>query len=189
MIDDADDGQITRVTLAAGGLARGRDERLDVEARVGRLRAEIDYWRIRSEELRRFPNTAGAGLLFGLAVGNLYKLLVFAGAVSFPVMSVTLVCGIVWKKANVTGAWASILTGAVSWVVLVFVVMPHVDGEIWDAIYIASVPAFLCSLLAMVTVSLGTQRSCPPCPIRDVDGNDISGTPLFSWGRRRAADR
>jgi Na+/proline symporter len=132
---------------------------------------------------------AGAGLLFGLAVGNLYKLLVFAGAVSFPVMSVTLVCGIVWKKANVTGAWASILTGAVSWVVLVFVVMPHVDGEIWDAIYIASVPAFLCSLLAMVTVSMGTQRSCPPQPIRDVDGNDISGTPLFSWGRRRAADR
>ena len=36
---------------------------------------------------------------------------------------------------------------------------------------------------------MGTQRSCPPQPSRDVDGNDISGTPLFSWGRRRAADR
>ena len=130
----------------------------------------------------------GAGLLFGLSVGNLYKLLVFAGAISFPVMSVTLVCGIVWKKANVTAAWASILTGAGSWVVLVFVLMPRVDGEIWDAIYIASVPAFLCSLLAMVAVSLTTQRSCPPQPIRDIDGIDSSGTPLFSWGRRRAAD-
>jgi Na+/proline symporter len=127
----------------------------------------------------------GAGLLFGLCVGNLYKLLVFAGAVSFPVMSATLVCGIVWKRANVFGAWASIVTGTASWVVLVFLVLPHVDGEVWDAIYIASVPAFLCSLLAMVAVSMGTQRSCPPKPIRDVDGNDISDTPLFSWGRRR----
>ena len=128
---------------------------------------------------------AGASLLFGLAVGNLYKLLVFAGAVAFPVMSATLVCGIVWKRANVTGAWASILAGAGSWVTGVFVVLPRVDGEIWDAIYIASVPAFLCSLLAMVVVSSGTQQSCAPKPIRDVDGNDISGPPLFSWGRRR----
>ncbi len=130
----------------------------------------------------------GAALFFGLSVGNLYKLLVFAGAVAFPVMSVTLVCGILWKRANVVGAWASMLTGTVSWVLLVFWVLPHVEGEIWDAIYIASVPAFLCSLLAMVMVSLRTQRSCPPQPIRDIDGNDISNTPLFSWGRRRRTE-
>jgi Na+/proline symporter len=80
------------------------------------------------------------------------------------------------------------VTGTVSWVMLVFLVLPHIDGEIWDAIHIASVPAFLCSLLAMVAVSMGTQRSCPPKPIRDVDGNDISNTPLFSWGRRRRAE-
>jgi Na+/proline symporter len=127
----------------------------------------------------------GAGLLFGLSMGNLYNLLVFAGAVSFPVMSVTLVCGILWKKANVAGAWASILTGTGAWVALVFVFLPDVDGEIWDAIYIASVPAFLCSLLAMATVSMLTQQSCPPKPIRDVDGNDISDTPRFNWGVHR----
>ena len=132
---------------------------------------------------------AGAGLLFGLSMGNLYNLLVFAGAVSFPVMSSTLVCGILWKRANVTGAWASILTGTGSWIIIILLLLPHVEGEIWDAIYIASVPAFLCSLLAMVTVSLATQRACPPNPIRDVDGNDISDTPLFNWGRRVRAGR
>jgi sodium/pantothenate symporter len=121
------------------------------------------------------------GLAFGLAMGNLYNLLVFAGAVSFPVIASSFVCGIVWKKANVFGARASILTGAISWIGLVLLLLPHVDGEIWDAIYIASVPAFVCSLVALIVVSLSTQESCPPNPIRDVDGNDISDTKLFNW--------
>lgn len=129
----------------------------------------------------------GAALMFGLAMGNLYNLLIFAGAISFPVVAVTTVCGIVWKKANVSGAWASIGTGVVTWVSLVFLLLPEVDGEIWDAIYIASVPAFVCSLIAMIVVALLTQESCPPNPIRDIDGNDISDTPLFSW--RNSADR
>ena len=102
-------------------------------------------------------------------------------AVAFPVMSVTAVCGTLWKKATVRGAWASIGAGTTSWVALVFLLMPYVDGEVWDAIYIASVPAFLVSLLAMVGVSLLTQQSCPPRPITDIDGNDISDTRLFNW--------
>ena len=73
-----------------------------------------------------------------------------------------------------------------SWVTLVFVFLPLVDGETWDAIYIASVPAFACSLVALIVVSLLTQKSCPPRPIRDVDGNDISDTPLFGWRRAQA---
>ena len=49
------------------------------------------------------------GLAVGLAMGNLYNLLVFAGAITFPVISSCFVCGILWKKANVMGARASIL--------------------------------------------------------------------------------
>ena len=121
------------------------------------------------------------GLAFGLAMGNLYNLLVFAGAISFPVIASSFVCGILWKKANVIGARASILIGAISWIALVFFILPHVEGETWDAIYIASIPAFICSLVALVAVSLLTQESCPPNPIRDADGNDISDTRLFNW--------
>jgi SSS family solute:Na+ symporter len=123
------------------------------------------------------------GLLFGLAMGNLYNLLVFAGAITFPIMSSTYLCGILWKKANTTGALASILAGASSWIVLVFVFLPHVDGETWDAIYMASVPAFACSFTTIILVSLLTQKSCAPKPIQDIDGNDISDTRLFSWRR------
>ena len=123
----------------------------------------------------------GAGLVFGLAMGNLYNLLVFAGAIAFPVIASSFVCGILWKKANVIGAKASIITGAVSWILLVFFFLPYVDGETWDAIYMASVPAFVCSLVALIAGSLITQKSCPPTPIRDLDGNDISDTPLFKW--------
>jgi Na+/proline symporter len=121
------------------------------------------------------------GLAFGLAMGNLYNLLVFAGAISFPVIASSFVCGILWNKANVIGARASILIGAISWIALVFFILPHVEGETWDAIYIASIPAFICSLVALVAVSLLTQESCPPNPIRDADGNDISDTRLFNW--------
>ena len=123
------------------------------------------------------------GLLFGLAMGNLYNLLVFAGAITFPVMSSTYLCGILWKKANNTGALASIMAGASSWILLFFVFLPYVDGEAWDAVYIASVPAFVCSLSTIIIVSLLTQNSCPPKPIQDIDGKDISDTRLFTWRR------
>ena len=122
-----------------------------------------------------------AGLVFGLAMDNLYRLLIFAGVISFPVLSASYICGILWKKTNTTGAMASIISGTLSWLILVFVFLPHVDGETWDAIYIAAVPAFLISLAAIIVVSLLTQKSCPPKPIQDIDGNDISDTPLFNW--------
>ncbi|MEO0421314.1 MAG: hypothetical protein AAF184_03190 [Pseudomonadota bacterium] len=121
------------------------------------------------------------GLLFGLAMGDLYNLLVFGGAVAFPTIAATFVCGVLWKGANVPGAMASIATGAVSWLVFIWVLFPHTGGEIWDAIYIGAVPAFVLSVVAIVVVSLLTRRSSPPSPARDVDGNDISDTRLFTW--------
>ena len=121
------------------------------------------------------------GLLFGLSMGNLYNLLVFAGAVGFPVTSAMMACGVLWKKANIPGAWASMAAGLLSWVAIVFLVLPEVEGEVWDAIYIAAVPAFLFSLTAMIVVSLLTQNSHPAGPIRDVDGFDISDTKRFNW--------
>jgi len=123
------------------------------------------------------------GLLFGLSMGNLYNLLVFAGAVGFPVTASMAICGVLWKKANVPGAWASMASGVVSWIALVFLLLPEVDGEIWDAIYIGGVPAFALSLTAMIVVSLLTQSSYPPTPILDVDGNDISTAKRFQWHR------
>ena len=120
-------------------------------------------------------------LLFGLALGDLYRLMVFAGAVSFPVLSAISVCGILWRKANVVGAWLSMIAGALSWIIFIWLLLPEVHGEIWDAIYIGAVPAFACSLTAMIVGSLLTQQAYPPNPLRDVDGKNISDTRLFTW--------
>ena len=122
-----------------------------------------------------------AGLTLALSAGDLYRLLVFAGVIGFPVLSATFLCGVLWKKANVTGALASMAVGTVSWIGLVFVFLPYVDGEIWDAIYVAAIPAWVLSMVTLVSVSLATQSSNPPNAIQDVDGNDISDTPLFRW--------
>jgi len=124
---------------------------------------------------------AGLGLLFGLAMGDLYNLIVFAGAIAFPSIAPTFICGILWKRANVPGALASIATGTISWIALVWALLPLVDGEIWDAIYIGSVPAFGLGCVAIVVVSLVTQGRYPATPARDIDGKDISDTRLFSW--------
>ncbi|HEY5678561.1 MAG TPA: hypothetical protein VIS55_00685 [Pseudomonadales bacterium] len=139
-----------------------------------------DRTRLRATRTAMVLFTAIA-LVFGLAMGDLYRLLVFAGAVAFPVTSAAFVCGVLWKRANVPGAWASIAAGTVSWVIFVVLLLPEVDWEVWDALYIGAVPAFLCSAIAIVVVSLATRRTHPPNPVRDVDGNDISGGPLFRW--------
>ena len=40
------------------------NQRLDASARLDGFALDLRYWRMRSEELRRFPNTEGGGLLF-----------------------------------------------------------------------------------------------------------------------------
>ncbi len=122
-----------------------------------------------------------AGLALALAAGDVYRLLVFAGVAGFPLLSAAFICGIVWKRANAAGASASMVAGLLSWIALIFVCLPHVSGEIWDAVYIAAVPAWIISLTTIVAVSLLTAKSHPPKPTTDVDGKDISNTPLFTW--------
>ncbi len=121
------------------------------------------------------------GLAFGLVMGDLYKLLVFAGALAFPSIAPTFIFGILWRKTNVYGALSSIVIGTLSWILLIFLFFPYTDGEVWDAIYIASVPAFIIGCSMIVLISLSTQRICPPKPIQDIDGRDISDTKLFQW--------
>ena len=88
---------------------------------------------------------------------------------------------ILWRKTNVYGALSSIVIGTLSWVLLIFLFFPYTDGEVWDAIYIASVPAFVIGCATIILISLNTQRICPPKPIQDIDGRDISDTELFQW--------
>ncbi len=56
------------------------------------------------------------------------------------------------------------------------------DCAFWDAVYIASLPAFLISIVTMIVVSLATQKQDPPKEITDVDGKPFDTNPLHFYG-------
>jgi Na+/proline symporter len=85
-----------------------------------------------------------------------------------------------WKKANHIGAISSFLTGTASWLALtVFYYYPRTfaicEGDVycatWDAVYIASTPAFIISILVFVVASLLTNKIDAPKPLRDINGD------------------
>jgi Na+/proline symporter len=86
--------------------------------------------------------------------------------------------GMYWKKANHIGAIASFLTGTFSWIALTFFyyrqTFPFCEGDVecatWDAVYIASTPAFIISIVVFIAASLITNRLDPPKPLRDING-------------------
>ncbi len=66
------------------------------------------------------------------------------------------------RKANHIGALTSFFTGTISWIVLSMHYYPQtllanegfVQDAVWDAVYIASTPAFFISVIAFLVVSL-----------------------------------
>ncbi|MBS0207733.1 MAG: sodium:solute symporter family protein [Planctomycetes bacterium] len=128
----------------------------------------------------------GCGCIgIALAIGETYRLALMAWSVPLVGLFVPFAFGMYWRKANRNGALASILGGIATWVVASACYYPHTaaehtaNGEVaiadamWDAVYIASTPAFAVSLVLMVVVSLLTQRANPPQPLTDVDGQPL----------------
>jgi solute:Na+ symporter, SSS family len=122
-----------------------------------------------------------SSLLIALFAATIYKLAIFAWTVLLVGQVVPFILGIYWKKANHTGAKFSYLAGFIAWVVILFALLGittaanpgDLETALWDAAYISSVPAVIVSALTMVIVSLKTQKSDPPHPLMDVDGNSI----------------
>jgi Na+/proline symporter len=118
-------------------------------------------------------------LLIALFAATIYKLAIFAWTVLLVGQVVPFVLGIYWKKANKSGAIWSFIAGFISWIGALLLYLPSTmsanggdfDVAIWDAGYIASVPAVIIALIVMIGVSLLTQKKDPPLPLTDVDGN------------------
>ncbi|MBN2047564.1 MAG: sodium:solute symporter family protein [Anaerolineaceae bacterium] len=117
-------------------------------------------------------------LLIALFASTIYKLAIFAWTVLLVGQVVPFVLGIYWKKANRSGALWSFAAGFGSWLAALFIYLPttleacagEFEVAVWDAAYIASVPAVIAALITMVAVSLLTQKKDPPLPLADVDG-------------------
>jgi len=119
-------------------------------------------------------------LVIALFAATIYKLAIFAWTVLLVGQAAPFILGIYWKKANHSGALAGFFAGFLSWLIGLLVYYPfalqtvgEVEIAIWDAAYISSFPAFLICVIVFIIVSLKTQKSDPPKPLLDIDGNPL----------------
>jgi Na+/proline symporter len=136
------------------------------------------------------------GIVIAVSAAVIYELGVVAWTLLLVGLFVPFAFGMYWKKANSYGGVASVLGGWISWAFLTWmaytvgiggdstmiVCAGDTDCAFWDAVYIASLPAFLASVFLMVVVSLATQKRNVPRPVTDVDGNSIDTNPFHLLG-------
>ncbi len=146
-------------------------------------------------------------IVIALTAATIYELGVLAWSLLLVGLFSPFALGMYWKKSNHWGGVASYLGGFLAWAIFIYVVFNFGlfsdstavvcsggdltllatdevvwDCAFWDAVYIASFPAFVISLLLMVGVSLLTQKQDPPKPILDIDGNEFDTNPFHNLG-------
>lgn len=134
------------------------------------------------------PITAVVSLLLALYASTIYKLMVIAWTIFLVGLFAPYAAAYFWKKANHTGAVASSVAGFASWVAFIYYYLPvtseanvgvieegvvYMEWATWDAVYLASVPGFVISVITLIVVSLLTQKHDPAKPLADVDGNPL----------------
>lgn len=120
-------------------------------------------------------------LLIALFAATIYRLAVLSCTTILVGMVAPYLIGMYWKKGNHVGAMASLIGGTVLWIILTLVYYPttleacggYVDDAVWDAVYIASTPAFLASVVLFIGGSLLTQKLDPPKPLTDLHGKPV----------------
>lgn len=120
-------------------------------------------------------------LVIALTASTIYKLAVLANTCILVGMVAPYLIGMYWKKANHAGALASFFTGITSWIILSVyyygqtfeACVEDVECATWDAIYIASTPAFIISIVVFIAVSLLTQKLNPPKTLTDINGKPV----------------
>lgn len=127
------------------------------------------------------------GVIVAISASVIYELGVVAWSLLLVGLFAPFALGMYWKKANQWGAISAYVGGFITWIIFIFIARNvgingdpttlvcggDVDCAFWDATYIASVPAFLTSILLLVVVSLVTRKYDPPKSITDIDGNPL----------------
>jgi solute:Na+ symporter, SSS family len=133
--------------------------------------------------------------MIALWARSIYELAVLANTCILVGMVAPYVIGMYWKKANHIGALTSFFSGSISWVLLIFYYynLPEIgtyaicEGDAycswWDAVYIASAPAFFISVVAFIVVSLATGKIDPPKVLKDIHGKPLNMKNALGWGK------
>jgi solute:Na+ symporter, SSS family len=144
------------------------------------------------------PIVAISSLLLALYAETIYMLVVIAWSIILVGLFAPYAAGYFWKKCNEIGALIALIGGFVSWIILSYYYfyaetaeanigiieegVVYTEWAIWDAVYIASVPAFLISVVLMIVVSLATQKGDPAKPLADMNGNPMKLVNWLGWG-------
>lgn len=191
------------VTLAAAIVSTSGDNALILATLIGHnIYRYIKPEATSKEVLKIVRISIPIVTLFAMAIAlyfeTVYKLIVLSGGIQLATIAAAYIIGYFWTKANIAGAVSSFFTGLVSWIIVYIAVLPgtkeanvdileegvvFMDWAVDDAIFISLVPAAIVSFLTMVIVSLATQKSYPPKPMRTQDGEDMSDAPKFFWSK------
>ncbi|HEX2989597.1 MAG TPA: sodium:solute symporter family protein [Anaerolineales bacterium] len=129
-------------------------------------------------------------LYIAMVAETIYELAVLANTCILVGMVAPYIIGMYWRRANHIGAISSFLTGTLSWIALTFFyyrqTFPFCEGDVecatWDAVYIASTPAFIISIVVFLVVSVLTNRIDPPKPLTDINGQLVDMRNPLGWG-------
>ncbi|MBN2148684.1 MAG: sodium:solute symporter family protein [Anaerolineales bacterium] len=135
-------------------------------------------------------------IIIAITASVIYELGVVAWSLLLVGLFVPFAFGMYWKKANQWGGVAAFIGGFLTWAICIaiaynvgfggdstlVVCAGDTDCAFWDAVYVASFPAFFASIILMVVVSLLTQKQDQPKPITDIDGKAFDTNPFHFFG-------
>ena len=106
----------------------------------------------------------GIAILVALRIQVVFDLMVDANILGLAAIIVPFILGIYWSKANRTGALSGMAAGLFVWFVTL---------QLWPNLPADFMGLGAC-LVVMIAVSLATQKSDPPRPLADSDGNPVN---------------
>lgn len=119
------------------------------------------------------PVIALTSLAIALWAKTIYFLMNLSWELILMVQAIPFILGMYWKKANRLAAISSVIVNFAIWIPLTLYLLPvtlKVEEEVlewavWDAIYIAALPALIVGTITFFIVALATQKIDPPKPI------------------------
>lgn len=110
------------------------------------------------------PVFGGISILIALKIQVVFDLMIDANILGLAAIIVPFILGAYWRKANRTGALAGIGAGLATWIVTLNL-WPHLPSDFMG---------LGASLVVMLIVVPLTQKTDPPRPLLDSDGNPVT---------------
>ncbi len=109
------------------------------------------------------PVVATFAIIIALKARAVYDVIVDANMLALTATTVPFILAIWWKKATRTGALSAMAAGLLTWLTTT-ALAPEMPGDLFG---------LAACFVTMIVVSLLTQKSDPPRPALDIDGNVV----------------